>query len=524
MKQIVFIFTILTFSNLFSQDLYFTALKSQESFGLINTNGEIVTKFPENYRISTIQFSSYPKVTQNFIIAHDEMSSKVFFLNKKGEVIKELKGVTDCYSTIGTKYFFCSNSKKGEYYSVLLNLNGDKVWEGNALNKFLVENDKLFFKSNWSEKNYKILDLKNLKTRTFDTDLNFSHQSSKILRVSSKGSSELFGFVDQNGKPVTPLNYISASVFSEGYALGVLKDLSYLEIINNKGLIVNRIKLNTKTIYPDYISYLKVANNIFPFKEIWLEGGKSDLYGYLDLNGNWAIKPNYESAESYSNGFGNVISIQNGIWYETIINLKGTHIFEKKIKIPSYNRSLKVDNNLIFDFEYSTFYNHKGNQIFRPEKPNLSIFDTQLIGMVDPTDIRLINISFDPFNTKNPEKLNKIITKLKDCQNVENVTINLNNEKVDLSFLEGMKNIRNFDLRSRDFVDFKEHLLSLKNIETLTIGISNLPNLSIEVLDLPKLKKIQINNYNKSLQKLSNVFLKKAKSLGIVVNGAGSKE
>ena len=47
------------------------------------------------------------------------------------------------------------------------------------------------------------------------------------------------------------------------------------------------------------------------------------LYGFIDINGNWAIQPQYQSVTNFSDGE-NAIAVAEG---STMINIKGETVF-----------------------------------------------------------------------------------------------------------------------------------------------------------------------------------------------------
>lgn len=116
----------------------------------------------------------------------------------------------------------------------------------------------------------------------------------------------LYGYIDKNEKMIIDPQFIKAGTFSKGLApVAIARDFSgshKLCYINKSGKII--INASKKDIWVNEISsfseglaaiHVKVDNSLQPFK-----------WGYMDKQGNWIIKPQFEEASSFKNNIARV--------------------------------------------------------------------------------------------------------------------------------------------------------------------------------------------------------------------------
>ena len=101
----------------------------------------------------------------------------------------------------------------------------------------------------------------------------------------------LWGFVDQHGAEVLAPKFLDATDFSEGYAFVVANDGTKLfGIIDKSGKYVHEPAFDEAT----------------PFSESLAAVRAGEKWGYVDLDGRWAIPPNLAHAEPFWHGLARV--------------------------------------------------------------------------------------------------------------------------------------------------------------------------------------------------------------------------
>ena len=111
-----------------------------------------------------------------------------------------------------------------------------------------------------------------------------------------------YGYIDANGNKVIPLSLTSASSFKDGLALVRRRGRKWREI--------------TLVIDPAGKVVLEVPHRVLePFSEGLAAVWPGEAYGFIDIEGHWVIKPQFDQVEPFKNG---LAEVQRGDWYGLI--------------------------------------------------------------------------------------------------------------------------------------------------------------------------------------------------------------
>lgn len=164
----------------------------------------------------------------------------------------------------------------------------------------------------------------------------FSDGLAKIIT-----STQLYGFINENGEKIIKPEYDSAHDFSEG--LAAFKSVNKWGFINTNGNIV---------IEPQY-------TNVGDFKEGLAFVQVNGQYGYIDKKGEMIIKPQFDKADNFSEG---LASVKTGGSYG-FINRKGNYVIN-----PQFAESEPFSGGLALfrQGRYYGFINSKGEIVSPP--------------------------------------------------------------------------------------------------------------------------------------------------------------
>lgn len=129
----------------------------------------------------------------------------------------------------------------------------------------------------------------------------FDAECSRLLRITYDG--ETYGYVDrQNGVLQIPCIFeqINTTGFHNGFAFEYLASSKEMVIVREDGTFLS---------IPDNLS---VEGTSFENDLLLVQDKETGLYGYCDSEGNCAIAPQFEDADSFGNGYAPVS--QNGKW------------------------------------------------------------------------------------------------------------------------------------------------------------------------------------------------------------------
>ncbi|EJO5349283.1 WG repeat-containing protein [Clostridium botulinum] len=137
----------------------------------------------------------------------------------------------------------------------------------------------------------------------------------------------IYGYLDREGNEVIKAKYETANDFYKGKTIVKIKDNEYA-LININGEILNKYLYN-------FVGNLR--EGLLSFKE-----DVKGKYGFLDENGNIMIKPQFISAQDFSEGI-SVVNISEDIINKYgVINKKGDYIIE-----PKYNDIILLGENRV---------------------------------------------------------------------------------------------------------------------------------------------------------------------------------
>jgi hypothetical protein len=125
----------------------------------------------------------------------------------------------------------------------------------------------------------------------------------------------LYGYIDMQGTEIIPLQFTYANEFSNGYASVRINENP--SVIDENGSVIiegKRLGQYCEGLFPVFIpgGFDREGMFVFTGSEnsasivFWRYGG---LYGYMDENGEIIIEPNFDKADSFSDGIAMVVFI-----------------------------------------------------------------------------------------------------------------------------------------------------------------------------------------------------------------------
>jgi hypothetical protein len=125
------------------------------------------------------------------------------------------------------------------------------------------------------------------------------------VRIKQPGSVGLVGYIDRQGQVVIAPQFSTAGAFYQGRAWASFVDNPAASLIDTQGNPVG------DAIFVDgwpFADGLAAAS-------VWLPDLADVRYGYVDVDGQWAIPPQFASAESFSDGLAAVRAVDGGFGY-----------------------------------------------------------------------------------------------------------------------------------------------------------------------------------------------------------------
>jgi hypothetical protein len=123
-----------------------------------------------------------------------------------------------------------------------------------------------------------------------------------VVQVGDGACRARYGYIDRDGKPVIPLRFTSASAFREGVAVVHRRGKRWRGtslVINRTGAIVQELP---------YQSY-------GPFSEGLLATCSGRVYGFVDVEGRWAVEAQFDQVNPFEHG---LAEVRRGDWYGLI--------------------------------------------------------------------------------------------------------------------------------------------------------------------------------------------------------------
>ncbi len=113
---------------------------------------------------------------------------------------------------------------------------------------------------------------------------------------------ERYGYIDLSGEPIIPLKLTSASAFCEGVAVVHRRGRRW----RGMSLVINRNGVTVREL--PYQSF-------GPFSEGLLATCSGETYGFVDIEGQWVVEPQFDQVNPFKQG---LAEIQRGDWYGLI--------------------------------------------------------------------------------------------------------------------------------------------------------------------------------------------------------------
>jgi hypothetical protein len=173
------------------------------------------------------------------------------------------------------------------------------------------------------------------------------HEGRALVRVNDK-----YGYIDEVGREVIPIQYDSASDFSGGYAY--VTNAYGGKYINNTGSFTN---IENSEIQNEEVvkksSWASKYSYVGPLSDGLILVFANDKYGYVNVNGRQIIALDYEYAENFQNGEAKVR--YNG--RDIVINKDGNFV-NSSLRSSSTNSSQKSTSNSYNNGTYNATYKY----------------------------------------------------------------------------------------------------------------------------------------------------------------------
>lgn len=183
-----------------------------------------------------------------------------------------------------------------------------------------------------------------------------------------------WGFVDEEGNPITPIHFDAVEPFKDGLAK-VYKDRGYglIDLNGNWVLRPTHENIGDFHLSEEYakIDPLAYVVEIEDFKEdlavVAVQRGWDKKYGYIRRDGSWFKEPIYDSAGHFQDG---VARVELGHW--GLIDKKGDWVVKSKFsRIEDFHEGLAVAADVCkksdyFFFKYG-YIDKKGKWVIPPK-------------------------------------------------------------------------------------------------------------------------------------------------------------
>lgn len=289
-------------------------------------NKSFVEIFPPMYRSGTVFFGDYAKV--------EDVNKKQVLVNSKGEVVYESEEGYNIFIGASHKGYFSVFDNYKIPHSMLLDMDGNKIFEGNYYNLYhYVFGDTIAIHGGHEENAVGDLILYNIGNRTATIKnynyIRHAHQGYYIIGEIVDGIMK-YGMVDYKGEVMIESEYEELafiyrnkrdSLFNDGLCLA--KQNGKYGIVSKMGDVIlpckysNKIRYLGNGIFRDYIHEGSAlfdynGNEIFESDEIWIGSRlknsedeyfaktKEDKFGIFNLkNKSWSLEPIYGHMRFY---------------------------------------------------------------------------------------------------------------------------------------------------------------------------------------------------------------------------------
>lgn len=303
------------YTDAYDAECNFLALKSNDKWGFIDTDGKDVTQYKYE-EIRSYNDTTFVAKYEGFFGVCD-YNQNILIPFKYDEV--EYQWDDECPVTV---------VKSGDFYG-LYNSNNQQVLECEYGNIFPNSSGLITIRKkapSYKDYRYALVEAETGKIMIPFDYMNMGDFSEGL--VCAENLEEKWGYLDKNGQVILPFIYDEAGDFSEGLA-AVYRFNGYMYTIFGK----------TSTYKCGYINKEGIVVIPYQFKETYtismcefhdglaVQGVSSNnrfaqLFGYIDKNGKWFIKPTFDKAEEFKHGVAEVV-INERYGY---INTKGEQI------------------------------------------------------------------------------------------------------------------------------------------------------------------------------------------------------
>jgi WG containing repeat len=128
----------------------------------------------------------------------------------------------------------------------------------------------------------------------------------------ARNDSGLFGFVDTSGTWVHQPTFLAVKDFDIESGMALVKTVvKSHEVVDGIKQVIESAKWSNLNMKGEIKNY-EIEGMVKEFSEGLLMGKKNDFVGFINTEGEWVIKPQFEGAKDFKNGF--ACAKQNGLW------------------------------------------------------------------------------------------------------------------------------------------------------------------------------------------------------------------
>jgi hypothetical protein len=515
MKKSVVILNLLLFlfnHNLVKSQSFCVPLREKGTMAVIDKSGKIIFKIDS----LNCMVNNHPDLPDGILVAHpkDWEQKRSYFINTSGKIIKFIPDYICSEFTHG----YSVGSRKtpsDETLYVVFNTKGDLVLEGNFDNISILGENMIVYRIRY-EKKYRLRNLL-LGEEIFLVDdiqkVYYDTFSEDLIRYTiEKDSKTFYGYFNKSGKIVIPATYDYAYPFSEGLAFVTSgNNVFFIDKLGAK--IIENSKIGGAGYYlwgPKFIDGLaNVSNLLLP--PISLTHPSYRPSGYINKKGEWIIKAdkyNLYQASHFKHGLAVTLDYNkaDNSYITRFINTKGETILSGIYS--DYNATgVFWNENFIYIYPINTLFDKRGKVIWKPNYPTM--FVTNKIEFENANPLNIEWLSYDDEIDRIPELRAKFLN----CKNLERLLFSSRN-KLTLKKINNFKNLKLFILNG-EIDELPIEIMELKNLEGITLSNTGLNTIGINLLNLPKLKKVTFES-NRKL-KITPEFRKVAKEKKIEI-------
>lgn len=487
--------TVLLLSSviLFAQENLYVAVDNGNQVYYINKAGQVVFKMDT----TGAEIRDFHNYRNGYLIVEYSKARKSAIFDSKGNKIFESTKIAfvnnyrfvpfdNHYAIVALRNTY--GVANAESICGVVDINGNFTIPGSNENKSLnYAGGNMFvrIKTNGRTAEFELIDgqgklIQQFRHRNFESSVaNFSisenripfkfvtNEFKSILVPPNKVVSDKWGYMDIEKNLVIAPQYEKAYPFSEGFAT-VLTSKGAYDIINKKGVSILSPKFDNYEISTSGPAQPKFVNGLANVCIIdKKDANTTQKCGYIDTLANWVIEPRYVYASYFYEGMAEVTDAD---LKSRLIDRNGKTIVEGNWG-SSEHKACIWDKDIIYVWHLNTYFDHKGNVIWRPKTPHYTINIPAQLNNIKESDLKYVDeIAFWNYKPGKEDYLQKpeFLKKILKCVNLKRLHIS------------GMK--------TDPGLPFFKEIYKLSKLEKITLESSEIKVLPDGISKLQKLK------------------------------------